>query len=82
MHENGIIKPSTSEWSSPIVLVKKKDGTLRTCIDYQRLNSVSQADTYPMPRIDDVIDKLGRAKYITMIDLTRGYWKVPVAQAS
>lgn len=82
MQENGIIEPSTSEWSSPIVLVEKKDGTLRMCVDYRRLNSVSQADAYPMPRIDDSIDRLGKAKYITTIDWTRGYWQVPVAEAS
>ena len=82
MQENGIIEPSTSEWSSPIVLVKQKDGMLRMCVDYRRLNSVSQADTYPMPRTDELIDRLGKAKYITTIDLTRGYWQVPVAEAS
>lgn len=82
MQENGIIEPSTSEWSSPIVLVKQKDGMLRMCVDYRRLNSVSQADTYPMPRTDELIDRLGKPKYITTIDLTRGYWQVPVAEAS
>lgn len=78
MQESGIIEPSTSEWSSPIVLVEQKDGMLRMCVDYRRLNSVSQADTYPMPRTDELIDRLGKAKYITTIDLTRGYWQVPV----
>ena len=82
MQEEGIIESSQSEWSSPMVLVKKKDGTLRMCIDYRRLNSVSEADAYPMPRIDDLIDSLGKAKYITTIDLTRGYWQVPVAMES
>ena len=80
MQESGIIEPSTSEWSSPIVLVK--DGTLQMCVDYRYLNSVSQADAYPMPRIDDLIGRLGKAKYITTIDLMRGYWQVPVAEAS
>ena len=59
--------------------MKKKDGSLRMCVDYRRLNSVSREDAYPMPRIDDLIDKLGKAKFITAVDLTRGYWQMPVA---
>ena len=51
-----IIEPSTSEWEAPIVLVKKKDGSLWLCVDYQQLNSASLTDAYPMPRIDDMID--------------------------
>ena len=74
-----IIEPSTSEWAAPIVLVKKKDGSLRLCVDYCRLNSASLTDACPMPRIDDMIDQLGKASFITMLDLTRGYWQVPVA---
>ena len=82
MEEAGIIKPSTSEWASPIVLVPKKDGTLRMCVDYRKLNAVSESDAYPMPRIDELIDRLGGAKYISTLDLTRGYWQVPVAAES
>ena len=62
----------------PIVLVRKKDGTLRMCVDYRRLNTVAEADAYLMPRVDDLIDSLGKARYVTTIDLTRGYWQVPV----
>ena len=79
MEQYGIIEPSTSEWSSPIVLVKKKDGTMRMCVDYRRLNAVTQVEAYPMPRIDDIIDRLGKARYITTLDLTKGYWQMPVA---
>ena len=82
MEESGIIQSSKSEWASPIVLVPKKDGTLRMCVDYRRLNSISEADAYPMPRIDELIDRLGGAQYITTLDLTRGYWQVPVAPDS
>ena len=82
MLDAGIIEPSSSEWASPIVLVNKKDGTLKLCVDYRRLNVESQMDAYPMPRIDDLIDRLGKAKFITMLDLTRGYWQVLMASTS
>ena len=82
MEEAGIITRSTSEWASPVVLVPKKDGTLRMCVDYRKVNDISEADAYPMPRIDELIDRLGGAKYISTLDLTRGYWQVPVAPSS
>ena len=79
MQRCGIISPSSSEWASPMVLVNKKDGTVRLCVDYRRLNAASAAEAYPLPRIDDIIDQIGRAQYLTTIDLTKGYWQVPVA---
>ena len=57
-----------------------KDSTLRLCVDYRRLNSVSRVDAYLMPRIDDLADRLGNAKFISTMDLTRGYWQVSVAE--
>ena len=80
MLRGGIIEPSRSGWCAPIVPVKKKDGSLRLCVDYRRLNSVSTFDAYPMPRVDDLIDCLGGALYISTIDLTRGYWQVPLTK--
>ena len=55
MQQNGVIQPSNSPWASPIVLVRKKDGTLRFCIDYRDLNSVTKSDKFPIPRIDDIL---------------------------
>ena len=82
MQKDGIIERSSSEWAFPIVLVNKKDGSLRVCVDYRRLNSIGETDAYPMPRVDNMIDALGKAKYITTLDLARGYWQVPVEEES
>eukprot|EP00731_Ephydatia_muelleri_P034653 Em0070g9a len=82
MEKHGIIEKSSSDWSSPIVLVKKKDRTLRFCTDFRRLNSVSKTDAYPMPRVDDLLDELGQARFISTLDLTKGYWQVPVEKTA
>ena len=80
MLEDGVIVESNSSWGAPIVLVKKKDGMTRLCVDFQRLNSLTALDTYPMPHIEELIDKLGGATYLTTLDLARGYWQVPIAE--
>ena len=77
-----MIRPSTSPWSSPIVLVRTKDGTLRFCVDYGHLNSVTKADTYPLPRIDDMLDQLGKSTHFSTLDLASGYWQIQVDPAS
>ena len=81
MEKDGIIERSASEWAVPIVLVKKKDGTIRMCVDYRRLNSFSHVDAYPMPQVDDLIDRLGDAKYISTLDLSWGCWQVLVRES-
>ncbi len=78
MQESGVISPSASPWASPVVLVRKKDGTLRFCIDYRELNSVTKTDTFPLPRIDDMLDQLNKAKFLSTLDLASGYWQVQV----
>ena len=78
MLEHNIIQRSTSSWSSPCVLVPKPSGSVRFCTDYRKLNSVTKTDVYPIPRIDDCIDRVGDAKYLTKIDLLKGYWCVPL----
>ena len=77
-----MIEPSTSKWAAPIVLVKKKDGTLRFCVDYRKLNTQSNVDPYPMLRVDELVDRLGSARYLITLDLAEGYWQVPMAEGS
>ena len=72
----GLIQPSDSPWASPVVLVTKKDGSKRLCLDYRKVNEVSRHDAYPLPRIDDSLDALGNAKYFSTLDMASGYWQV------
>ena len=74
----GIIRPSKSPWSSPIVLVGKKDGSTRFCVDYRKLNSVTHKDVYPLPRKDETLDTLGGTQYFTTLDLASSYWQLPL----
>ena len=79
MLENDIIEPSSSQWSSPCVLVPKSGNTYRFCTDFRKVNSLTKTDSYPCPRIDDCIDKIGHAKYVSKYDLLKGYWQVPLS---
>ena len=82
MLKNDIIQPSNSPWSSPIILVRKRDGSTRFCIDYRKVNSVTRKDAYPLPRVDDILDTLGGSKWFSTLDLKSGYWQVEVDSSS
>ena len=79
--EAGIIKESTSAWASPMVFVRKKDGTTRPCVDYRRLNHLTTFCAYPLPRVDDCIDCLDGAKMFSTLDLQAGYWQIVVKES-
>ncbi|KAJ9548163.1 LOW QUALITY PROTEIN: hypothetical protein OSB04_020706 [Centaurea solstitialis] len=78
--DKGFIRPSTSPWGAPVLFVKKKDGTMRMCIDYRELNKVTVKNKYPLPRIDDLFDQLQGAKYFSKIDLRSGYHQLKVRE--
>jgi transposase InsO family protein len=80
--DNKIIRESRSSYASPITLVPKKPSGVRLCIDYRRLNAITVRDRYPLPLIEEQIDKLGGNKYFTALDLASGFYQVPVAKDS
>ena len=80
MLEYGIIKPSQNEWASPCVLVDKPDGTTRFCTDYRWVNAITKVDYHPIPRMEDCIERIGKAQYIIKCDLLKGYWAVPLTE--
>lgn len=78
----GVVEPSFSSWSSPVLLVKKSDNSYRFCFDGRKLNSVTKADSYPLPRVDHILNMLKGAKFISSIDLKSAFWQIPLTEES
>lgn len=75
--DHGHAIPSESPWSSPSLLVPKPDQTVHFCTDYRKVNAITKPDSFPLPRMDDCVDRVGAAKFVTKLDLLKEYWQVP-----
>ena len=82
MLDHKLATPSISPWASPVVLVKKEDNQHRLCIDYRKVNAITKPDNFPLPRVIDCLDQIGNAKFISKIDLLKGYWQVPLSEGA
>ena len=80
--KSGCVIESESPWAFPVVLIKKKDGTWRMCIEIRRLNRITKTDAYPLRRVDDAIDAIGNAKFLSTIDLVKGFNQMALDEAS
>ena len=80
MKTHGIVDPAASPWASNVVLVKKKDGSLRFCVDYRRLNAVTYRDSYPLPLIDNCLNALAGSSWFSTLDLRSGYYNISIAE--
>ena len=77
MQSSEVIQPSKSPWCSPVVTVRKKDGSYRHCVDYPELNSLIRQESFPLPCIDSLLDQLGQSHYFSTLDLASRYWQIP-----
>ena len=77
-----ILEKSNSPWSSPVILVKNKDGSTRMCVDFRKLNNITKKDSYPLPLIDETFDKIGKAKYFSKFDLAKGFYQLALEEKS
>uniref|UniRef100_A0A8R1IJ24 Reverse transcriptase domain-containing protein n=1 Tax=Caenorhabditis japonica TaxID=281687 RepID=A0A8R1IJ24_CAEJA len=82
METRKVIRKCRSPWASPVVLVKKKDGSIRMCVDYRKLNTVIKLNAHPLPHIESTLQALGEKKWFTTLDLMAGYWQIPMEEKS
>ena len=82
MIELGVIEPSISPYSSPIVLVPQKNGSVRFCIDFRKLNKVTESDAEPMPNMEEVINRMSGHRFYSQMDLCKGYWQLGLSKRS
>ena len=75
----GVVRPSTSPYASPIIMVKKKNDSNRVCVDFRKMNKITEVDPEPMTTAEDLCRRLSGKKYLSKIYLTKGYWQIPVA---
>ena len=80
MLEKGVIRESQSDWASPVVLVKKKNGDIRFCTDYRKLNKITRKDNHPLPRIDDMIERFLGSQWFSSLDIASGYWQIEIEE--
>ena len=78
----GVIQHSNSPWTSPVMLVEKRDGSHQFCVDYRQLNAVTKINVFPLPQVDDALDMLLQVQYFSTLDLTAGYWQVQMDKDS
>ena len=81
MVEDGVARPSSSPWAHNVILLKKKDGTQRFVVDYRELNKVTVKDSYPMPDVCEIIDKMNGSKYFSKVHMACAYWAVPIRES-